>query len=78
VRREAHAGAATLHVTAPVRAQVFIDGLPVGFTPLDVPNLAASTKLVMVWAEGFESRTERVALANHETVHLHFPLERQR
>ncbi len=74
VQRRHHAGGSTLHIAASVRAQVFIDGLPVGYTPLDLTNVGASTHLVMVWAEGFESITERVAVAAEEAVTLQFPL----
>lgn len=74
VQRHHHAGSSTLHITASVRAQVFVDGLPVGYTPLDLSNVGASTHLVMVWAEGFESITERVAVAAEEAVTLQFPL----
>lgn len=74
VQRRHHAGGSTLHITAHVRAQVFVDGLPVGYTPLDLVNIGASTHLVMVWAEGFESITERVAVAADEAVTLQFPL----
>ena len=74
VQRRHHAGGSTLHIAASVRAQVFVDGLPVGYTPLDLTNVGASTHLVMVWAEGFESITERVAVAAEEAVTLQFPL----
>lgn len=74
VQRQRHPGNSTLHITATVRAQVFVDGLPVGYTPLELTNIGTSTHLVMVWAEGFESITERVPVAAEEAVTLHFPL----
>lgn len=74
VQRQRHAGSSTLHITATVRAQVFVDGLPVGYTPLELTNVGTSTHLVMVWAEGFESITERVPVAAEEAVTLQFPL----
>ena len=75
VQRQRHPGSSTLHITASVRgAQVFVDGLPAGSTPFDLTNVGASTHLVMVWAEGFESMTERVPVAAEEQVSLHFPL----
>lgn len=76
VSRRAQPGATRLHVETSVRAQVFLDGLPVGFTPLELANVGASTHLVMVWAEGFESVTERVAVNADESVTVRFPMVR--
>ncbi len=76
VSRRPHHGGTKLHVETSVRAQVFLDGLPVGFTPLELSNVGASTHLVMVWAEGFESATERVAVSADENVTVRFPMAR--
>lgn len=75
VKRE-HRTPSLLRINATVRAQVFVDGLPVGFTPLDVANAGTATRLVMVWAEGYESLTERIAVTGEEQVSLHFPLRK--
>lgn len=69
-------GRALLRVTSTVRAQVFIDGLPVGFTPLEDREVHGDAHLVMVWAEGFTSITERVTVARGERVTLRFHLLR--
>lgn len=74
VQRVAREGRPGLHITASVRAQVFLDGLPIGWTPLDVQEVTPATHLVMAWAEGYESVTERVVITNGEHLSMSFPM----
>ena len=71
LQRVRRPGPSALHVAANLKAQVFVDGLPVGWTPLTV-EVSASTHLVMVWAEGSEAATERVVVGAEELVALNF------
>lgn len=74
LQRTPREGRPGLRITASVRAQVFLDGLPIGWTPLEVQEVAPTTHLVMAWAEGYESLTERVVVSHGEHVALDFPL----
>lgn len=69
-------GRPLLQVLSSVRAQVFVDGLPVGHTPLDAREVSADAHLVMVWADGYTSVTERVTVGPGERLTLKFRLLR--
>ncbi|MBL8923053.1 MAG: protein kinase [Myxococcaceae bacterium] len=75
IQREPRPGSgASIRITASGPAQVYLDGLPVGQTPRELTKLGAATHLVMVWAEGYASMTERVAIGADEAVSMHFTL----
>jgi hypothetical protein len=69
-------GAAGLQVDSrPSRAQVFVDGAPVGLTPLQLPTVAAGTHTIRIELAGFRPWATSVTVASGQRTRVAASLE---
>lgn len=66
---------AVLKLSAPVTAQLTIDGRPAGHTPLELATLAPGEHTVSATAEGFEPLVQKVIVAAGETTSVALELK---
>ena len=54
-------------VSTPSGASIMFDGLPIGNTPIDVPDVAAGTHTIQAWSTGYDAMSLEIEVGDGET-----------